>query len=75
MGQISKTKSDSVEKKQRLRHQDRQSRDPLTCFRVSGRLFCFGRGSDVSSMFWTSVVQVEQMNKNMGLMCIKHCPL
>ena len=28
--------------------------------------FCFGRGSGVSSMFWTSVVQVddvEQMNK------------
>ena len=30
------------------------------------RCFCFGRGSGVSSMFWTSVVQVddvEQMNK------------
>ena len=33
------------------------------CFRGSGRRFCFGRGSDVSSEFWTSVVQVEQMNK------------
>ena len=36
------------------------------CFRGSGRrCFCFGRGSGVSSMFWTSVVQVdvvEQMN-------------
>ena len=39
----------------------------LVCFRGSGRrCFCFGRGSGVSSMFWTSVVQVddvEQMNK------------
>ena len=36
-------------------------------FRGSGRrCFCFGRGSGVSSMFWTSAVQaddVEQMNK------------
>ena len=28
--------------------------------RGSGRQFCFGRSCDVSSMFWTSVVQVEQ---------------
>ena len=39
----------------------------ILCFRGSGRrCFCFGRGSGVSSMFWTSVVQVddvEQMNK------------
>ena len=39
----------------------------LVCFRGYGRLcFCFGRGSGVSSMLWTSVVQVddiEQMNK------------
>ena len=28
-----------------------------------------GRGSDVSRMFWTSVVQVEQMNKNVELTC------
>ena len=35
------------------------------CFRGSGRqCFCFGRGSGVSSMFWTAVIQidVEQMN-------------
>ena len=39
----------------------------VLCFRGSGRrCFCFGRGSGVSSMFWTSVVRVddvEQMNK------------
>ena len=39
----------------------------VLCFRGSGRRrFCFGRGSGVLSMFWTSVVQVddvEQMNK------------
>ena len=39
----------------------------VLCFRGSGRrCFCFGRGSGVSSMFWTSVVQVdvvEQMNR------------
>ena len=41
----------------------------VLCFRGSGRrCFCFGRGvwTGVSSMFWTSVVQaddVEQMNK------------
>ena len=37
------------------------------CYRGSGRrCFCFGRGSGVSSMFWRSVVKVddvEQMNK------------
>ena len=39
----------------------------VLCFRGTGRrCFCFGRDSGVSSMFWTSVVQVddvEQMNK------------
>ena len=38
----------------------------LVCFQGSGRrCFCFERGSCVSSMLWTSVVQdvVEQMNK------------
>ena len=39
----------------------------ILCFRGSGRrCFCFGRGSGVSSMCWTFVVQVddvEQMNK------------
>ena len=38
----------------------------LVCFRGSGRRFCFGRSSDVSSMFWICVVQVEQMNKKSG---------
>ena len=41
----------------------------ILCFRGSGRLFFyFGRGSGASSMFWTSVVQVddvEQMNKKL----------
>ena len=41
---------------------------PLVCFHGSGRRFCFGRGSDVSSIFWTSVFQVEQMNKKVDLM-------
>ena len=39
----------------------------IVSYRGSGRrCFCFGRGSGVSSMFWTSVVQVddvEQLNK------------
>ena len=39
----------------------------ILCYRCSGRrCFCCGRGSDVSIMLWTSVVQVydvEQMNK------------
>ena len=39
----------------------------LVCFLSSGsRCFCFGRGSGVSSMFSTSIVQVddvEEMNK------------
>ena len=39
----------------------------ILCYRGSGRrCFCCGRGSGVSSMLWTSVVQVddvEQMNK------------
>ena len=39
----------------------------ILCYRGSGRrCFCFGRGSVVSSMFWRSVVivdDVEQMNK------------
>ena len=47
----------------------------LVCFRGSGRrCFCFGRGSGVSSMFWTSVVQidvVEQMNKKVDLTRLK----
>ena len=33
------------------------------CFRSSGRWFRFGRGSDISSMLRTSIVQAEQMNK------------
>ena len=43
------------------------------CFRDSGRrCFRFGRVSGVSSMFWTSVVQVddvEQMNKKVDRSC------
>ena len=38
----------------------------VLCFRGSGRRCFFGRSPGVSSMFWTSVVQaddVEQMNK------------
>ena len=31
-------------------------------FRRSGRWFCFGQGSDVSSIVWKCVGQVEQMN-------------
>ena len=47
----------------------------LVCFWGSGHRFCFGRGLDVSSMFWTSVVQVEQMNKKVDFTCQKttHC--
>ena len=40
------------------------------------RCFCFGRGSGVSSMFWTSVVQVvEQMNRKLDRTRLKttHC--
>ena len=40
-------------------------------FRCSGRRVCFGRGPDVSSIFWTSVVQVEQMNKKVDFTCLK----
>ena len=54
-------KSHSAEKNPSEKHQR------VLCFRGSERrCFCFGRGSGVSSMFWTSVVQVddvEQMNK------------
>ena len=32
----------------------------LACFRGSGRRFCFRRGSDVSSMFWTSVFKLNK---------------
>ena len=39
----------------------------LVCFKSSGRRFCFGRGSDESSMFRTSIVQVEKMNKKVVL--------
>ena len=58
-------KSHSAEKNPSEKHQ----RGWVLFFRGSGgRCFCFGRGSGVSSMFWTSVVQVddvEQMNKKM----------
>ena len=54
-------------------------RGSLVCFRGSkSRCFCLGRGPGVSSMFWTSVVQVdvvEQMNKKVDLTRLKntHC--
>ena len=40
-----------------------------------GRRFYFGGGSDVSSMFWTCVVQVAQMNKKVDDHTRKKCPL
>ena len=46
----------------------------LVSFRGSGRRFCFGRGSDVSSMFWIWVVQVEQMNKIVDHARVKKLP-
>ena len=39
----------------------------LVCFRGSGRRFCFGWGSDKSSMFWTCVGKVKQMNKKLDV--------
>ena len=37
----------------------------ILCFRDFGRrCFCFGRGSGVSGMFWTSVVQVDDVGKS-----------
>ena len=57
-----KKKSHSAEKNLSEKH-----KGGILCFRGSGRrCFCFGRVSGVSSMFWTSAVQVddvEQMNK------------
>ena len=36
----------------------------ILCFRGSGRrCFCFGQVSGVSSMFWTSVVQVDDVEQ------------
>ena len=46
----------------------------LVCFRGSGRRFCFERGFNVYSMFWTCLVQVEQINKKVNLARIKNCP-
>ena len=39
----------------------------LVCFLGPGHRFCFGRGSDVSSMFWICVVQGYKMNKKVDL--------
>ena len=51
-------KSHSAEKNPSEKHKR------VLCFRGSGRrCFCFGRGSGVSSMFWTSVVQVDDVEK------------
>ena len=47
-------------------HQDSQV--GILSFRGYGRRFCFGRDSDVCSMFWICVVQVEQMNKKVDLL-------
>ena len=63
-GEIRKTKkSRKVPKKIQVKN----TKGGFLCFRGSGRrCFCFGRGSGVSSMFWTSAVKVddvEQMNK------------
>ena len=59
---LSRKKSHTAEKNPSEKHQG-----GILCIRSSGRRrFCFGRVSGVSSMFWTSVVQVddvEQMNK------------
>ena len=58
-----KKKSHSAEKNP----SEKRQRWGGLCYRGSVRqCFCFGRASGVSSMFWTSVVQVddvEQMNK------------
>ena len=55
-------KSHSAEKKP-----SENTKGGILCYRGFGRrCFCFGRGSGVSSMFWRSVVKVddvEQMNK------------
>ena len=56
-------KSRIVSKKIRVK----STKGGVLCYRGSGRrYFCFGRGSGGSSMFWRSVVKVddvEQMNK------------
>ena len=56
-------KSHSAEKKIRAKN----TKGGILCYRGSGRrCSCFGRGSGVSTMFWRSVVKVddvEQMNK------------
>ena len=37
----------------------------ILCFRGSvRRCFCFGRGSGVLTMFWRSVVQVDDVEQN-----------
>ena len=64
-------KSRIVPKKIRVKN----TKGGILCYRCSGRrCFCCGRGSDVSSMLWTSVVQVddvEQMNKKVDLTRLK----
>ena len=59
--------------------QVKNTKGSLVCFRGSARrCFCFGRGFGVSSMFRTTVVQVdvvEQMNKKMDLTRLKNYPL
>ena len=43
-------------------------------FRGSRRRFCFGQVCDISGVFWTSVVQAEQMNKKYGPFAAKKLP-
>ena len=56
---------------------EKRQRGSLVCSRGSGRqCFCFGQGFGVSSMFWTSVVQVhvvEQLNKKVDASKTTHC--
>ena len=63
-------KSHNAEKNPSEKHQR-----GILCFQGSGRrCFCFGRG--VSSLFWTSVVQVdevEQMNKKVDRTSKTNC--
>ena len=55
-------KSRIVPKKIRVK-----KRGGILCYRCSGhRCFCRGRGSGVSSMLWTSVVQVDDVEQKSG---------
>ena len=70
-----------ISKKSRIVPEKKSERNggSLECFQGTGRrCFRFGRGSGVSSMFLTSVVQVdvvEQMNKKVDLTRLKNYSL